>query len=91
MNKIVIIEVRQDHIDKGLKKNCHSCPVALAVKEKFPNWRQISINGFDLYHGYFDIKCVELPVKVYNFVGNFDSGRPVKPFKFKIKINENHP
>ena len=33
MNQLARIEVTQDHIDRGIKQDCHNCPVALAFQD----------------------------------------------------------
>ena len=74
-----LIEVTQEHIDKGRVHDGFRCPVAAAVKEATgekwqvaPLWLRPARGG----------PTVWAPRSVVAFVRRFDRGEPVKPFRF---------
>ena len=79
------IQVTQEHIDKGKRVNPSCCPVALAIRGKtvwIPNVTSMYVT--------FDEKIYTawLPAVAAEFVNSFDSGNPVKPFEFEMKLPE---
>ena len=84
---IIKVEVTQRHINSGLKRDCNKCPVALVLKEIFPNASRIIVGGFaiDMYalgEEYFH----NFPDSVGNFTLAFDDGKEVEPFAFEIDV-----
>lgn len=76
------IKITQDHIDKGLKRDCHSCPIAWAITEvRHQSYVQVGTNDVRI-----DAQVYQLPAKVSRFISNFDDGQPVKPFAFNLEI-----
>lgn len=97
----VEIEVTQEDINSGIRKSCIDCPIALAVKRKFPNLKvwiggineSLSLNTF----------WIPLPENAKRFIREFDIGALVirtlipseemwqlnateVPFKFSIDV-----
>ena len=74
------ISVTQDHINRGTKQDCSSCPVALAVQE--------TCNSPTLWAGYQNIqlpnRCTITPPEVKDFMTRFDKNLPVSPFTFEV-------
>lgn len=74
------IHVTQKHINAGVKKQCTSCPVALALQDHFDNK--------DLWAGPSDFLtptgCADTPEVVREFMNRFDAGDFVSPFSFEI-------
>lgn len=95
----MLIEVTQEHIDKGERSNALSCPVALAVREaldaKKENEVAVSfrwITHLKEYRGWRtlfqktqDWISYPSPKKVQEFITDFDNGEPVAPFSFELK------
>ena len=80
-------EVTQDHIDRGHPVEAASCPVALAIRERYPSVMVDGTEaGYGAYYGYSDERWVTLPEDVRWFVREFDSGKPVEPISFEIEI-----
>jgi hypothetical protein len=77
-----IINVTQEHIDKGVRENRTSCPVAIALREQgFPlaNVWTYSI------HGLSNGKTKRIgDGDVGAWVRDFDCGLDVKPFSFDL-------
>ena len=81
-----LIFVTQKHIDEGEAETCDRCPVALALKEA---GHDIEVMGAFIAMMTGDkVRStrywVSPPCEVYNFIMNFDSGLPVKPFSFRF-------
>lgn len=68
-------KVTREHIDSGIREECCSCPIALAVKPNFFCYTHFKIDG----------KVYMTPQEVFNFVHLFDSGVHVEPFEFELK------
>jgi hypothetical protein len=83
---MIRIKVTQEHINKGRRRACRQCPVALAIVEQteFPNpW--VGDTHVDLVTSP-ESPSYKLPAEVQRFIDNFDNGKPVKPFAFNLKI-----
>lgn len=57
-----IVKVKQKHIDEGLPENCVKCAVALAVKDKFP---EFSVSISEKYGSNGMIYSINLLRKIY--------------------------
>lgn len=80
----MIIRVTQEHIDRGIQRDCSECPVALALLDA--GFRDPKANASTLRNGKKFI-C-RTPDKVYDFMSHFDSvyygdDNPT-PFEFEI-------
>jgi hypothetical protein len=88
MAKYLTIEVTQEDIDNGVSKSATSCPLALAFTRKTKRvvriGSTIQIWG-KAYRGAWDYL---LPRETIEFIEDFDSGKPVKPSKFRLKVSE---
>ena len=81
--------VSQEDIEQGHAGDPLSCPIVLAAKRMFPygvcstgnNDLSISVRGVGGYPIFFGF----LPPKARTFIKNFDKGKPVKPFSFKVE------
>jgi len=86
----VHIQVTQDHIDKGEKDDICKCPVALALRERYPNatvdgqeYRLAHYNGLDFYkHG---TRYYSHSQDVIDWIADFDNDNGVEPFVFIIQ------
>lgn len=81
------LEVTEDHIKNGRKKNCQYCPTALAlierVKKTWPTEKVYSITtGFSSSTVYGEHKSWHFfhPYSVRRFISNFDNDFEVAPF-----------
>ena len=80
------IAVTQEHIDRGERKVCNGCPVALALRN----------DGYDSRVEYTSMQFriegtkygCETPRSVQKFILAFDKGRAVAPFSFTTKPRE---
>lgn len=82
MNRIV--DVRQCDIYNGAQYWCDSCPVALALARagvERPRVQCLTIFGIEDEVGW----QYHMPRSVRRFVARFDSGKPVKPFRFVLR------
>lgn len=84
---IVEINVKQEHIDKGLPNNCNNCPVALAFKEAMPDYDIVVYGQFvKLYKGKEYLGNYELPIEAKVIVYRTDRGMYTKPVKFTVSL-----
>ncbi len=78
------IKLTQSHIDAGVKGDCGSCPVALAVMEA-TGAKEAGVAGGSMWiEGYRLITST--PAAIRDFIDAFDAGRPVEPFEFDIEL-----
>ncbi len=42
----LVVDVRQEHIDRGVQENNSMCAIALAAREVLPNWVCVEVSGF---------------------------------------------
>jgi len=76
------VRVTQDDIERGLKQNVDSCPLALALKRKHPGQyvkvaRRLIFVGSEIYcHSPGSDK----------FIKKFDTGRKVRPTFFLLPL-----
>lgn len=75
------IKVTQKDIDRGVKNDCDSCPIALAMSKAFGH--MISVNDHE-YRSRISFTYYPLPVDVQNFIGHFDCEDQVEPFEFEV-------
>ena len=58
----ITVTVTQDHIDKGTPCKSASCPVALALRDAFPNEYMISVCGEEAtLTGLDGVRTIALP------------------------------
>lgn len=78
----MVINVTQEHIDRGTKKECSKCPVALALKDAgFPN---AFVGVFSIWP--FEMTRLDVSNEVEEFIAAFDCGSIVKPFSFNLEL-----
>ena len=81
------INLKQCHIDKGQRAECTRCPGALALLEQVQDIESIDVD--DVRVVFFTPMGkrvrVETPVELQKFIIDFDDGKPVQPFTFKIQ------
>lgn len=83
----MIVNITQEHIDRGQKGRAHRCPMALAVRDQLNlSTEQVAVTQYTLY---IDCKSYILPPTASNFVRAFDAGREVSPFTFEVKNDPN--
>lgn len=74
------IHITKECIFKGTPQSASSCPIALALKSIFPN-RSITVTKWiGLNHRY----CIDHTEETHRFMSDFDDGKPVQPFSFRL-------
>ena len=84
----MIVQVSKEHIKRGVPHSSRYCPVALAINlvDGFNEEVLVSPKDKDLGGGIkIGAKHYHAPRSVERFVKQFDKGKPVKPFNFKLK------
>lgn len=96
----ITIQVTADDISKGERKNCSSCPIALAACRVFEV--PVRIDCFEYFaqnavmvtseeitcFGRTGMDCYPLPQEASDFVNRFDKKENVAPFTFTVKLGE---
>lgn len=77
------IKVTQEHIDRGTKKACSTCPVALALREATGMECEVSTTIAFLPN---NDNGIPLPIDAKDFIRRFDAGTLVQPFEFELPI-----
>ena len=82
------ITVTAEHIARGDRKTCSTCPIALAFDAAIPEAVNLSVTW-----GYASVwldlgKAVTyvLPPAAREFIEHFDGGLPVSPFTFEAQV-----
>lgn len=84
----MVINVTQEDIYFGQRKECYKCPVALAINRSLPEMTA-KVGHFDicLYDATRKpLRTVETPLSVWVFITKFDLGRRVEPFSFELEV-----
>jgi len=92
---IVDLEVTQENIDNGIRYSIDRCPIGLAVRKilNLPEYGQPGLEIIDnfisvvSFSGMFTSKILavaDVPKEVESFIDDFDSEKPVFPFKFQL-------
>lgn len=84
------IDVTQDHIDRGIRKTCNQCPVALATIETIGD-TTLRISHHEVYSGISGKNLAILPENVSEWIRNFDryspdTGYKPEPFSFEVNL-----
>lgn len=82
---IVHVEVTQEDIDKGQRRTCNICPVALALYRTVPAcspWVQTTTASIQGWQG----PRAHLPLVARKFIEEFDHAQPVEPFAFDLEF-----
>jgi len=80
--KVKVIVTEQDIVN-GIRHDCSSCPIALALKRVFPN--SDPDVGYDSYihrNGQSTL-VLTVPPTAQDFILRFDDGEDVEPFEFE--------
>jgi len=78
------VTVTEEHITRGDRGECVSCPIALAIREVCPD-QLISVGHMIAHVGHW---TYELPEYVKAFINSYDSvglSPVLKPFKFRLE------
>lgn len=81
-----LYSVTADNIKDGRRDKCRDCPVALALK---PYLEDPVVWPGEIRIGPVSARIsIKTPRSVDRFICRFDSGKPVKPFRFYLDIPE---
>ncbi len=75
------IEVTEQDITHGKRKQCEECPIALAMHRATDEHWSVGTK-LDRCRDGFSIKT---PLSACEFITDFDSSLPVQPFTFEIE------
>ncbi len=77
----MIVTVTQDDINRGVRQHNERCPIARALR-RATGIRDISV-GLQTV-SFKSIWAAQLSYRVWEFIWDFDHGRYVRPFSFRI-------
>lgn len=78
---VIEVDVKGHHIENGKRGKCAECPIALAIREAYPDL-MVSVGIGDCHVGHFRY---DLPVEATVFIRRFDfNSAPVSPIKFRL-------
>ncbi len=83
---MLMIKVTAEDIATGMKRNCHQCPVALAIRRAAPS----------IYYTQVGHSTIEMSSEARNYIGKtpddvkawmiaFDAGQQVNPMMFALE------
>lgn len=78
----MLINVTARDIKLGTRRNFTSCPIARAIRRRFPR-RPLKVYTWWIEIG---LRTVSNTPQLTRFVNAFDNGRRVRPFKFDLPI-----
>lgn len=78
------LKVLQHHIDAGRRGEIHSCAVALAVREAFPDAGKIIVGGYETGDVKIDNRRYRGASVLGCWLRDFDQGAPVLPGTFTL-------
>lgn len=83
-----VVKVTDRNIVNGEKSSALRCSIALAMKEWIPRLTVVQVTYYYAYLTFDSIPeyRIPLPNKVTDFIRDFDSGKEVEPFEFKLNI-----
>jgi hypothetical protein len=84
----ITIKVSKNDIEAGMRSDCKSCPVALAIARRLKKKFRPAVGSMDFVVIGPDCMSpdVYLSEDVRRFIRNFDLGLNVEPFTFKTEI-----
>jgi len=89
----MLINVTQDHIDRGVASSPETCAVSLAIRESYETCHvvgtfesKIMVLIVDKQGDVFSLK-MSTPDAVREFLVAFDTKKPVRPFSFKMPLD----
>lgn len=85
----MLVTVTAEHIFRGIKKSCSRCPIALAVRDLFPNAELIGAHPkhVNVYENQ-RVRHFDLPEVAKEFINSFDGCWSVEPFSFEMTERE---
>jgi len=89
--KTVKINVTKYQIENGTRVSPYNCPIARAIRRnimiKGDRYKDVSVgaDNVDIFSLPKTVN-VKLPKEAKEFIRRFDSGLPVKPFSFTLRV-----
>ena len=81
------ITVEQEHIDKGVMRECEQCAMALAITSATGCQAHVRHYAVDLVTEHGTVWCM-LPKEAIGFIKKFDNKLHVEPFSFELDVGE---
>lgn len=80
------VSITQEGINDGVRRDCQSCPVALALTRAIGE--EVIVSGIwcTIAPDTLAVKMIELPRAVREWIVRFDRGFLVSPFTFELEV-----
>jgi hypothetical protein len=80
------IEVIQEDIDKGIRRSCYMCPIAIAVRRVFnPDGHiRVSSSGIQVMDTLRNETMYKVTEEMRDFIRLFDNYMEISPFSFDL-------
>jgi hypothetical protein len=78
------ITVTQQHIDEGQRGSTTRDPISFAMADAGLEHPHAGVTYLSWQSKDYK-RSVEIPREVYDFMADFDNGRPVQPFTFELE------
>jgi hypothetical protein len=86
LTNLFVIDVKKDHIAKGLRGSCYACPVAKSLWDL--GYTLVSVDGQHIsFKNGAETVIAPTPKPVKDFIRRFDDDLAVQPFTFEIRRN----
>lgn len=86
MKEKITVSVTEQDIILGVRRNCSSCPVALAIKRKLGHGC-VDVLPFVVWIGWCPSYATRLPIEATKALDDFDNGETIKPFSFELEVS----
>lgn len=82
----MLVQVRSDHIARGIRLSHKYCPIALSLQDQFGSDTDISVGSLAIHVGKPGAVVIhyDVPRVARMFIMNFDGGFPVTPLTFTL-------
>jgi hypothetical protein len=74
MKRPRVLPIKREHFKNGKRRHINSCPVALALKERFPNWHNVAVSYSKIiYEDESGCHWFKTPSSLKQVAKNFDN------------------
>ena len=82
---MLLINVTQDHINKGSRGQCRNCPIALALLDNGFENVAVFEGVIDTYHKEYGYWYYYIPPELQEIINNYDKTGKMDPLEFELK------
>ena len=93
----ITIHITRDHINRGQRNSCVSCPIALAIDEQLKPWPSALVSSRNIHFGlHGQAYHIATPSKCRKFISQYDrtydysKRNEIQEFSFRIALKGDH-